>query len=332
MNFRPNENFKYYMYFIEERMNIFWRKYFQIQNPYTDDKILQEYKFTNVYRSLDRVSQYLIREIINEEEGYTKKDLFWRILLFKHFNKIETWEHLIADLGDITFDTTKEEIIESLDKLSQNDIPVYSNAFMLTASFMRKPDFMAEYGLEKGSKKYVIYLSIFYKYFIGLGKIDEVLNSSSLKNLYDNLRKTPAFANFLAMQFTTDLNWSFLFNFDENDFVVASVGSTRGINRCFTFEGRERNYDEVIMWIHANFDKLLKEYDCNFIPLPNRMPTVMDLQNCLCETDKYLRGLGVEIEGVKVHGKRIKSKYKESSKKITQYYFPKDWNVGELKI
>ena len=60
----PNDTtLQYYFYFIQERMNIFWGKY-NHQDHLTDDPILQEYKFTNVYRASDRVSQYLIKNVI----------------------------------------------------------------------------------------------------------------------------------------------------------------------------------------------------------------------------------------------------------------------------
>ena len=218
LNFKPNENFVYLLYWMTERMDIFMRRYKGEQFPYTEDNILKNNKFTNVYRSLDRVSQYLIKEIINKDENYSKEDLFWRILIFRHFNKIETWQWLMKDLGDITFKTKKEDLIFSLKKYSDLGNPVYNNAFMLTAPFMRKQDFMKEFGLIKGSKKYDIYLRIFYKHFIERKNIYKVLEAKSLEDLYNKLREVPAFANFLAMQFTTDFNWSSLFNFNENDF------------------------------------------------------------------------------------------------------------------
>ena len=39
--------------------------------PLTDDLILREYKFTNSYRASDRVSQYLIKNVIYQNE-YTE--------------------------------------------------------------------------------------------------------------------------------------------------------------------------------------------------------------------------------------------------------------------
>ena len=60
----PNDDvLRYYFYFINERMKIFWRRC-EGKATLTDDPILRKYKFTNVYRALDRVSQYLIRYVI----------------------------------------------------------------------------------------------------------------------------------------------------------------------------------------------------------------------------------------------------------------------------
>lgn len=57
--------------------------------PVTTDPILEKFKFTNAYRILDRTTQYLVREVIMKGEQ-SSLELFFRILLFKLFNKIET--------------------------------------------------------------------------------------------------------------------------------------------------------------------------------------------------------------------------------------------------
>ena len=60
----PNDDvLRYYFYFMQERMNMFWRK---VDGDYhsfwSEDPILRTYKFTIVYRATDRVSQYLIKK------------------------------------------------------------------------------------------------------------------------------------------------------------------------------------------------------------------------------------------------------------------------------
>ena len=50
------------------------------------------------YRASDRVSQYLIRNVIyRHDQG--PEEVFFRIMLFKLFNKIETWELLEEHSG-----------------------------------------------------------------------------------------------------------------------------------------------------------------------------------------------------------------------------------------
>jgi hypothetical protein len=53
-----------YWYFACERQNIFLKKLNGESAPWTDDKILQEYKFCNSYRINDRVSQYLLKNVV----------------------------------------------------------------------------------------------------------------------------------------------------------------------------------------------------------------------------------------------------------------------------
>lgn len=91
-----------YWKFACERQNIFMRKLKGDKFPLTDDLILREYKFTNSYRASDRVSQYLIKNVIYQNE-YTEEDAVFRILLFKTFNKIETWKKLESKLGRISY-------------------------------------------------------------------------------------------------------------------------------------------------------------------------------------------------------------------------------------
>ena len=86
---RPTAVFNAYWRFAAERQAIFLRRMENLVGPWTQDPILQRYKFTNVYRVLDRVSQYLIRTVIGGAHR-ADEDVLFRILLFKLFNKIQS--------------------------------------------------------------------------------------------------------------------------------------------------------------------------------------------------------------------------------------------------
>jgi len=328
--FKPNENLYYYFYWIKVRMDIFWER-FEDKPISTNDSIFREFKFTNVYRCLDRVSQYLIRNVIYNERGlrndYSTEDIFWRILLFKHFNRIETWEMLEKEFGDITLDIRFNDIIKFLnDKQSQGEL-LYSPAYMLTCPILRKESFIRMYEIKHNSSKQEIYLNVFKKSIFENGYIYTILRSQSLKELVMNLQKVDTIADFLSMQYALDFNYSILFNFDENEFNIPGGGAVRGILRCFDI--RKNNHDmylEILRWVQHNFDELAEIYlgENNIRFLPGRNPTLADLQNCFCETDKYMRGLGIRINGIK--GERIKKKFVPNSKKI-DYFFPPKWGI-----
>jgi hypothetical protein len=95
---KPTIVFDSYWRFAAERPEIFLKRANGKSIPWTDDPILQEYRFTNVYRASDRVSQYLIGNVIYSGEQ-SPKEVFFRTLLFKFFNKIDTWELLVRHFG-----------------------------------------------------------------------------------------------------------------------------------------------------------------------------------------------------------------------------------------
>lgn len=331
MGFKPNENFIHYLTFVSERMNIFWKRQKGASAPFTQNEILSKNKFTNVYRSLDRVSQYLIKEVIYNGKQYSRESMFIRILLFKHFNSIETWELLMKKYGDIDENISFKDMGKFLGDAIDAGMKIYSNAYMVTGAIMKKgSSSYTKYNLESSVYKHEAYFRIFEKLLIEDGFMYEILDSKSMEELYGKLCKIPAFGDFISMQYCIDFNYSELFDFDENDFIVQGPGAERGIDRCFDFVGKP-DYPAVIEWVTNNLDDLLIKYSemypgvgLNFIPLPNRKPTLIDIQNCFCETDKYMRGLGIKQDGI--NGKRIKNVFIQNNNKI-DFKFPKKWGV-----
>ena len=322
-NFKPNDNFKYYMYFVSERMNIFWNKLYGGSTPYSKDKIFNEYKFTNVYRVLDRSSQYLVREIINKPDGYTNLELFWRILIYKHFNLPSTWEYLKENVGNIRGVADFSKIIECLLKNPNN---IYSNAYMMTTAFVTKNS-RYNYLMESVPKKrFKSTLHVFEKEIHDSGFVNDLLESKTYFELITKLNSITSLSNFLSYQYAQDFNYSRIFNFDDNEFCSAGDGTIRGIHRTFDIVGKP-DYNEIVKWVQANFEKLCHDHRSDFRAIPGWLPTVPDFSNCFCETDKYMRGSGIVIEGVE--GQRIKTKYTESSDKM-EFVFPEKWGIPNL--
>lgn len=307
--------FRYYFYFMQERMNMFWRRCNEDGNGITKDPILKEYKFTNVYRVCDRVSQYLIRHVIyNDVERFTPRDVLLRILVFKIFNKIETWEYIEKNYGNIRCDYFNVEALCKLLSQRQRHTPIFSNAYMMTGSH-RLYDYLPS--------KHAKWLQMVKDEFLGKGVVDDVLRAKSMDEVFTLMEKCSFIGGFLAYQYTVDFNYSPYINFDENSFVKAGIGAIRGIKKCFLSIGEE--YEDAIRYTFEHLDDYRKKFGYDdFKPLPGRVPHLIDLQNCFCETDKYLRAKMPELL---VGNVRIKQRYKESSSPI-DYEFPPKWNIN----
>lgn len=294
-------------------MNMFWRRC-EGKRVLTEDPILHEYKFTNVYRACDRVSQYLLRYVIyNELDKYSPEDMLLRILVFKIFNKIETWEYIKQTYGEIAIHHFDVKQISVLLSERQRYAPIYNNAYMMTGSHK-----LYDYLPTKHEK----WLMMVKNEFLGKGVVKEILKAKSLEEIYVLLRGCSFLGRFLAYQYAIDFNYSPYVNFDENSFVVAGIGAIRGINKCFLSHGE--NYEDAIKYTKEHFNELQKKYGyTDFQSLQNHKPTLLDLQNCFCETDKYLR---VKMPELLVGNKRIKQRYKSQGDSI-YYMFPPKWKV-----
>ena len=120
-------------HFAVQRQDIFFRRLRREPPPWTNDTVIAKYKFTNAYRASDRVSQYLIRHVIYRSDlPDSPREVFFRILLFKLFNRIDTWKLLERSLGPITFedyDFTHYDAV--LTEEMKNGGRIYSAAYIM---------------------------------------------------------------------------------------------------------------------------------------------------------------------------------------------------------
>lgn len=91
-----------YWQFAAKRFDVFERRLKNQPAPWTSDPVIANNRFTNVFRASDRVSQYLINL---QYENDDLQDVFFKTILFKLFNKIETYTFLDKELAVISAET-----------------------------------------------------------------------------------------------------------------------------------------------------------------------------------------------------------------------------------
>lgn len=301
-----------YWYFAYERQNIFCKKLNGEKAPWTEDKILQTYKFCNSYRVNDRVSQYLLKHVIYNGKEYNKEDTVFRILLFKIFNKESTWELFINTFGDVTLENfSKEKYSKILDEAREKGEKIYNDAYISCAN--------KAFGYDK---KHDNHLALLDKIFnIDKAHLD-ILNCKTMLEAFNILKSYPLIGNFMAYQLVTDINYSDIVRWREDEFTVAGPGSLRGINKCFESKDNLSNED-IIKYMYENQEKEFKRLGLDFKKIGNRPLQLIDCQNIFCELDKYCRQAVPELKSNRT---KIKKKYVQKVDKI-EYIYPPKWNI-----
>lgn len=292
------EIFRYYFYFIQERMKIFRAKLEGKKAPWTDDPILNEYRFTNVYRATDRVSQFLINRVIPDGSIFSSRDTIFRVIVFKIFNRIDTWEYLERKFGRLSIANFDVSSISKSLSQRQKLKPIFNNAYMMTGSHSRYNHL---------TTKHEKWLTMVKNELIEEDRIEQLLQAKSLKEVFEKLNECSFLGDFLSYQYAIDLNYSEIFKFDENSFVKAGIGAVRGVKKCFP-EIPNNKIDDAIRFTQSNFGELQARFGfTEFKGIQGHPPTLIDLQNCFCETDKYLRAKRPDLV---IDNTRIKQKYR----------------------
>ncbi len=301
-----------YWRFAMKRQEVFVRRVGGLPPPWTDDPVIAAHRFTNVYRASDRVSQYLIRHVLYQGPQ-SAEEIFFRTLLFKFFNRINTWEELSGEVGAPTWKTFDfDRYARALDKILARGERIYSAAYI-----MPSPSF-------GHARKHRNHLRLLESIMTD-GTPSRVGRARSLKDVFDVLRGYRSLGDFLAFQFTIDLNYSAMIDFAEMDFVVAGPGAKAGIGKCFA-DTAGLSHEDVIRAMADRADHEFRRFGLPFCRLWGRGLQLIDCQNLFCEVDKYARIVHPEIQS-STGRTRIKQRFLPRATPIPQWYPPK-WHLN----
>jgi hypothetical protein len=250
--------------FVVERHKIWEARQRGDEQPWTSDETLATRKFTNVFRVLDPGSQFVLTDLL--EPGINDVDLLARLFLYRYTNLPATWLHMRDKLG--RYPLARDMNSSLVDIIKAKDGNVFSGAYMI----IPQPG--------KSGDKVTMVVELAAR-LVDDGIAARVLASKKRQEQHSILMEMYGVGAFLAQQVLTD--WGYCRPPDlENSFVAPGPGSWKGAREL---AGEKSDTVEVIRWAH---ETMIQQYDCP--KLGQRLPSLMDIQNCLCEFSKYVRG------------------------------------------
>jgi hypothetical protein len=267
--------FDTYWQFAVRRQEVLCHRLAADPPPWTTDPIIARYRFTNPYRVTDRVSQTLLRDV-QYNQRWSASDLVFRTLLYKIFNRQQTWTVLRDVIGKPEVATFEPSTYaQVLTEVKRAGAALYSGAYIVPNP---------PYGASSKHENHLLMLAR----MIDDGTVDELAVMEDLRALFTVLRRVPSLGPFLAFQYAVDVNYSPVTRNGEDGFVVAGPGAQDGLKKCFAALP-PRAEEEVIMWVTETQEEHLARLGLSFTYLFGRRLQPVDCQNLFCEVGKYAR-------------------------------------------
>jgi hypothetical protein len=275
-------------YWVKERHNIFLRKRARREAPWTDDEVFQRTWFTNPYRQNDKVTRWFnenIREPLKDSPG-----ILFATIAFRWFNWPTTGLLLLGKSkdypgGNLLTEWDTKEAVFLLNRAKEDGFQIFTGAFNISNSGSTKP---------KINRVCEDYIQPAWEACGPDGWMrDEMLRGAyegkmNLEDAFDLLSELPGLggSGFMAGQVIADLKYTHYLEgaSDWWTWCTAGPGSKRGLNRLLgrpvDVSIKENFMDEVnVLREHLNEKLRMPKFDAQ------------NVQNCLCEFDKYLRVL-----------------------------------------
>lgn len=266
---RDEKAHRTFWYFINERHKIWQKRNDGLPKPWTDDEILQNWRFCNVFRRLDKQSQYLINKVYSA--GLPAELLVFNTFAFRAFNLDKTWD-VIAPKGYLV-DWEPEKVQDQLYKIVYEDNkPFTSGAYMLRG--------------REGMPKYVSIImtltTLWWEQKLNLAKI--AIETRSLEVTVEEILAAQlwGWGPFTAYQVALDLTYTHILEHavDLNTWCEFGPGAKRGIK--LIWPDAPASY-----YLTAAKDLFESQYLWRESHVPHM--TLQDIEFSLCELQKYMR-------------------------------------------
>ena len=255
--------------FVIERHNIYLRRQEGLPAPWTLDPVLSSYRFCNVYRELDTVTQWIRRNW--RELNSEHPDVWFAMVVARLVN----WPGTLSALG-LPLPWDPAHFVEVLEWRKKCAVKVFTGAYMIHA------------GPNAGSKAAYLAQEVLTPMW---GRREDLRprKRDTLAALHTRLMTCKDMGSFMAAQVVADTRYTYTLEFAADWFTWAASGpgSKRGLNVLCG------NDDDNQPWKEPMFLQVLHEvqYALNCaLPVGWQKLHAQDVQNCLCEFYKYQRG------------------------------------------
>lgn len=256
------------LYWIREREHIRLAKELGEPAPWSNDMILQNYRFTNVRRMDDKVSQWLWHNWYKPNFDHPK---MIQIAALARFINLPSSLEAIHELVFVSNPNRPSwpQIKFKLRKLKEQGT-IFNGAYMVRGND----------GQDKGASVVDFYVK-------GLELV--TADTDLMEETHSRLQACYGMGSFMAGQVVADLRWAMSGRWlDRNDWAPIGPGSKRGMNRL---HGRAINTPLNQMTFLIELREFIQECEDNLPDSITSRLEAMDYQNCCCEFDKYCRVL-----------------------------------------
>lgn len=252
--------------FARERHQIYIHREAGVKKPWTKDKILQNFRFCNVYRELDTVTAWIRENWRDPNSG--DPNLFFAMTVARLIN----WPATLAEIGY----PKKWDAARFAKIVNGREGKAYSGAYIVSTNGnkMNKAEYLGQRVLTPLWEN---------------RKTIAPVRGDTLAAFHTRLMKYDGLGSFIAAQVVCDTKYAMRSPLsdahDWGTWAASGPGSRRGLNRvigCAT--DAPWNENKWLLTMHALHGEFNALWPKDWQPV-----NMQDLQNCLCEFDKYER-------------------------------------------
>lgn len=242
------ENLNLFFQTMFERQEVWYKRFIlKEERPWTKDKFLRDFKFTNVYRELDRNSQYQIDNVFKPlHKTKDRNELIWRIMFFRFFNQPEFFEYICQLTIDAESAGYEEygfvgDIMPSYKKFDKDVLKEFMEGYRLKGGNPFTNAYLTNSQACPGKTRDECFaFKVIPTLHSLIPKISKTLiTAKTPEDIIKLLLTLPSVSHFMAHEFYQDFTYAprysevTLMKFDQDDFTNVGPGAEVGIRLIF---------------------------------------------------------------------------------------------------